>query len=665
MWDGLLFVLVCIGVLLVTGTVWAASEEPDPTAVAHWLAVSEGTPGVSFVYGGKSSAELLPSWSIERAQRDIDESRKECTVQATDPATGLAVRTDGVVYHDFPVVEWTVHFKNTGPSDTPIIESIQVIDAVFTREGEFVLHHIKGDNCTPDSYEPLVTPLPASAEVSLANTGGRPTQIGFPYYNIASAGGGLIVVLGWPGQWNMQFTRDEGQGLRVRGGQERTHFVLHPGEEVRGPRVVVLEYEGDWIHGQNLWRAWMRAHNMPKPGGKPLEPMASLCNGNYYPGIMTNAAQEIAFIQQHLDAGVPFTFWWEDAGWYPCDGVTWPKTGTWEIDAGRFPKGIREVSDYARERGVKTIVWFEPERVHPDTWLTENHPEWILGGKDGGLLHLGHPEALEWVTGHVGRMIEEQGIDVYRQDFNMDPLGYWRANDTEDRQGITEIRHVEGYLAYWDALLARFPNLFIDSCASGGRRNDIETLRRAVPLLRSDWYAGAAGQQCHTYGLSLWVPFQGTGFIYQKGDMKDEYWGRSMMVAEYTFGPGPGGIEGEDLSLVKRMVEEAREIAGYTLGDFHPLTPYTLAEDQWMAWQFDRPDLAGGVVQVFRREKSAYESARFPLRGLDRDARYTIRDFDRPDTFEMTGAELTDGGLAVILPGCPKAAILVYTRCRE
>jgi hypothetical protein len=56
-----------------------------------------------------------------------------------------------------------------------------------------------------------------------------------------------------------------------------------------------------------------------------------------------------------------------------------------------------------------------------------------------------------------------------------------------DRQGMTDNLHVQGYLAYWDALRRRRPNLVIDSCASGGRRNDLETMRRAVPLHPTDY----------------------------------------------------------------------------------------------------------------------------------------------------------------------------------
>ena len=64
------------------------------------------------------------------------------------------------------------------------------------------------------------------------------------------------------------------------------------------------------------------------------------------------------------------------------------------------------------------------------------------------MLNLGNQDARNWLTDHVDQLITDKGIDLYRQDFNIDPLGYWRANDAPDRQGITEIRHVEGYLAY-------------------------------------------------------------------------------------------------------------------------------------------------------------------------------------------------------------------------
>ncbi|MBN2311436.1 MAG: NPCBM/NEW2 domain-containing protein, partial [Candidatus Hydrogenedentes bacterium] len=621
-------------------------------------------PFFSFTYGGRPSGEFLADWPLERASSAIEDARhgarRALTLAWRDAATGLAVRCAGIAYTDYPVVEWTLYFKNEGASDTPVIADIQAIDTAFHRggEAEFILRGIRGDDCTAHSYAPYEEALPPNARKRIANTGGRPTQEAFPYFNIGRGGDGLIYVLSWAGQWATGFERDDADGLRIYGGQELTHFVLHPGEEVRSPLVVLMFYQGSPMRAQNLWRRWMLAHNTPQPAGEPLETMRSLCTGNYYPGLMTEAVQERAFLQRHLDEGIRFDCWWQDAGWYPCDGVGWPKVGTWDVDPGRFPKGLRELSDLMHANGKAVMVWFEPERVHPGTWITETHPEWVFGGQGGGLLKLGEPACREWLTDHIDGLMTAQGIDYYRQDFNMDPLPFWRGNDTPDRQGITEIRHVEGYFAYWDELLRRHPGMLIDSCASGGRRNDLETLRRAVPLLRSDWYHGPAGQQALTYGLAQWIPYHGTGFIYPK----DTYWIRSSFTPENSFGPDTAGVVHVDFALIRKLIDEHIAISPYLLGDFYPMTPYSLAEDQWMAWQFHRADLRGGVVQVFRRPDSIYESARLRLQGLESGATYAVQDVDEAAPREATGAELMEHGLVVAAPEAPLALTIAYRR---
>jgi len=109
----------------------------------------------------------------------------------------------------------------------------------------------------------------------------------------------------------------------------------------------------------------------------------------------------------------------------------------------------------------------------------------------------------------LSNRIREFGMDVYRNDFNIDPLDFWRSADAPDRQGITEIRYVEGHYALWDELRARHPGLWIDNCASGGRRIDLETLMRSVPLWRSDTGCApghADWDQVQTIGLNQYLP---------------------------------------------------------------------------------------------------------------------------------------------------------------
>lgn len=616
-------------------------------------------PFISFVYGGRPSSEFLPEWKLDRSSRKLDENRTEYTVSYTDPGTGLEARCVGVAYTDYPNVEWTLYFKNTGKNDTPIIEQIQAIDTVFDRDAaaEFVLNYHKGDDCTADSFEPHEEKLAPKAEKRIANTGGRPTQIGFPYFNLCAGQEGVIVVLSWAGQWATTFTRDEGIRLALRAGQERTHFKLLPGEEVRQPMAVLQFWKGDRLHAQNVWRAWMLAHNVPRPGGHlPPVPELAACSSHQF-GEMIHATHDnqVYFVDRYLEHGLKLDYWWMDAGWY-WNKTGWPNTGTWEVDTNRFPGGLRAISDHAHEKGVSTIVWFEPERVTAGTWLTENHPEWIFGGKDGGLLNLGNPEALEWLTNHINKTLTEQGIDLYRQDYNIDPLGFWRKNDTEDRQGITEIRYIEGYFKYWDGLLREHPNMLIDSCASGGRRNDLETLRRAVPLLRSDYIMEPIGNQCHTWSLAQWFPFYGTG-----SSKTDSYMIRSTLCPHYT-ACWDQRDDAIDWANIKRIMDQWKAFAPMYYGDYYPLTGHSLRNDQWIGWQFNRPDKGDGMVQVFRREDCIYEAARLPLQGLDMEKTYVVTDLDKPETpLVLAGKELAQKGLPVTIERKPGEGFFTYT----
>lgn len=622
----------------------------------------------SFFYDGRCSDDFLSSWKFQEQQISIGSDKTIRARTYTDPQTSLVVRCTIVEYARYPTVEWTISFANSSDHDTPILAEILPLDTRIEggAEGEFLLHHFVGSPCQANDYEPLETPLGPKAEMHITTQGGRPTNSDLPYFNIETGkDSGVIAVVGWAGQWVAHFARDEGRGLRIAGGQEATSFRLRPGEKVRSPLAVLQFYQRDWVSSQNVWRSWMMDHNVPRRDGKVLQPFIYICTGNYYPGLMTDAATELQFLQGFLDQKIPFDYWNQDAGWYPCDGIGWPKVGTWEVDRKRWPKGLREATDFLHAHGRKAITWFEPERVAAGTWLAENHPEWIIGGAGGGLLKIGEPECRKWITDRVDKVLTEEGIDFYRQDFNIDPLYYWRGNDAEDRQGITEIRHIEGYFAYWDELVRRHPALWIDSCASGGRRNDLETLRRAVPILRSDYVGDPyqpefdpLTQQNHIYGISFWMPYHGSGF-----GAIDPYVARSLMGPIFGIGCDTR-IKDLDYALLRKLCAQYRQISACYLGDYYPLTPYDKTPAVWSARQFDRPDSGDGIVQAFRRKDCPEESQVFKLRGLDPQVTYAMEDMDTGKIEQRTGRQWRDEGLRVTSANRPAAVLFRYQRAR-
>ena len=358
-------------------------------------------PPFSFVFDGRPSSELLKNWKLERVVRELPATesargRTEQTLTWTDPSSGLQLRCVTIGYHDFPTVEWMVYFKNTGTNATPILENIQALDIEVDRSssGEFLLHHNVGSPASGADYGPLETPLGPRTTKRIGGAGGRPTNTDWSYFNLEWAGRGLILAVGWPGQWSAEFARDAERSLHLRAGQELTHFKLLPGEEVRGPLMVLQFWRGDWIRAQNLWRRWMMAYSMPRPGGHLPQPQLLASSSRQYDEmIKANETNQVMFINRYLEEGIKLDYWWMDAGWYTHHGGGWPRVGSWEVDTNRFPRGLRAVSDHAHQHGIKILVWFEPERVAADTWLSRNHPEWILGGAKGGLLNLGNDDA--------------------------------------------------------------------------------------------------------------------------------------------------------------------------------------------------------------------------------------------------------------------------------
>lgn len=624
-----------------------------------------------FTYGGRSSADLLPTWPSQTTERNLDRGRRQIDTVWTDPISSLQVRRIAVTYTDFPAVEWTVYLTNTGTSDTPLIESVWGADFTFpaTPDTLLTLHSLSGDYYSAEGYEPFSRDLTAGSTQTFAPDGGRPSNRAFPYFNLALPDGGAFLAVGWPGQWEACFTRNDDGNLRVTAGQQITRLVLRPGEIVRAPLIALLRWEGeDLLAAQNQWRRWMLTHNLPRNADGELLPPILLGNTSLEFNEMTGATEENQkyFIQRYLDEGIGIDYWWMDAGWYPCGGEWW-RTGTWEPDTARFPDGLRAISDFAHERAVSTLVWFEPERVMPDTWLAREHPEWLLllpgtseADATSRLLNLGDPAARQWLTDHVDGLLTEQGLDLYRQDFNFEPLEYWRGNDAPDRQGMTENLHVQGYLAYWDELRRRHPQLTIDSCASGGRRNDLETMRRAVPLHPTDYdYTHLAVKQAFHQTLWQWLPYFGSNTM--PIDTVDTYAVRS--------GHGPALVLGYDLrrddldlDLLRQRVAEWRELSPLYLGDFYPLTPNTRDEHTWIAWQFHSPQQHTGMVQAFRRSESPYETARLKLHGLDPKSLYAITNRDTGFTETVSGHELMNEGLALTLTSLPAAGLLTYCR---
>lgn len=636
----------------------------EMAVVAKDLGLSTAIP-FSFVYGGKASAELLPKWRRSLARLPAKPGREAHAVTWADPETGLEVTAEVTLFDAFPAVETLLRFRNGGKSDSPLLERILPLDLGIgvPEKGEVILHHAHGSTCTATDFLPVDQPLPLKGTIELAPVGGRSSNGRLPFFNLEWPGGGIVGAIGWSGQWVLRATRDERGGVALQAGQQTTRLKLLPGESIRTPRILLLLWEGaDRFAGHNAFRRLLMAHYLPRINGELVTPPITQNTWFVFSeGNKVTAANQLECIAAMAPLGVEV--YWLDAGWFEGG---WPSgVGSWVPKADAFPRGLKPLSDAAHRLGMKFIVWFEPERVNPNSRIAKEHPEFVLR-KDGGdgLFNLGNAEARKWLADLLSKCITEGGIDIYRNDFNIDPLPFWQKADAPDRQGITEIRYVEGHLELWDELIRRHPGLWIDTCASGGRRIDLETLTRSVPLWRSD--TQCCGKPMPTWdqvqmaGLSLYVPFH-TGGVWAF----DPYNWRSIATTGANLCPDARAKD-FPTELAKAAIAEAKALRPFYQGDFYPLLPITLDESHWIGWQLHRPDLGAGFAVFFRRASSPYSAVEVALRGIEADAKYELTyypGYEPKEKRTFIGAELTK--LIVTIPSAPASLLIRYEKRGE
>jgi alpha-galactosidase len=698
-------ILVFAGVAAFSTHAWAGKDDPvmsqatrttlsapqisgaEAWVKKHMLGPPSQLP-FSFVYDGKPSGDLLPLWSKKATTKRLDKARAARTVTCVDPKTGLELRCVAIAYRDFPAVEWVLYFKNTSMSDTPILEDVQALDTLLTRAapGDFTVHHIRGSDSAYTDFSPITDTIPATSDLVLQSHGG-PTSMGapsgspsveaMPMFDVEYEQQGVIAALGWSGPWIATFQRDGDRAARVRARMDATHLYLHPGEEIRSPRVLLLFWQGDRDNAHNLWRRLILTHYSPRSGGKPFTGLLADAN---WSNIM-DADHHIQQLNWWGDHDIPMECYWMDAAWTDMSKGWFAHQSRQDPNPALFPQGMRPIADAAHKRGMKYLLWFVPHSLNPDVGIGKEHPEFLgtpyvdkptYGDQEFYTVDHGNPKINAFMVDYFSKIIRDFGVDIFRQD----GTACWPTDTGPDRLGISQIRYTEGFYAFWDGLLKRNPGLMIDNCATGARRVELETMKRSVALWRSDSQATSSfdplSNQAFSQGLFPWVPLFGAPVPLSQ---LSPYSFRSAYCPALLIGWPDEGLppstwitdvakrwEIVDMDLLRRLVNEYRKVRPYTLGDYYALTPHSLDTTVWAGWQFDRPDLGEGMVQVFRRQDCDQESIRVQPRGLNADASYVLTDLDSAGTTEASGRDLMDNGLTITIKERPGSALVTYKK---
>ncbi len=620
-------------------------------------------PAYDFSVDGVRLACSLDQWTFSAGEESeegaVRRGGKTALITLTNASAGLTAEVEATWYEKNATGEWTVRIRNTGSSNSGVISDFYALRAALPVAGADLYasrgSHNDAADFTMMKARQLVSPLRIACE------DGRSTGEYLPYFNLCGPTGGAVLGVGWTGLWAATFQQLWGGKTRAEIRQKALAAYLEPEEEVRSPLVSLCFYGGsNPIKGFNLFRDWVKGSVYPENAPRVQTNMDILFVSS------TRTAAEIFYdleniAKEKLSAVDNF---WMDAGWYAGCTDDWADgVGNWKTGADRFPEGIKAISDYGKAHDdTGLVLWYEPERLTNKSYLYSvgsAHDRWLvdLAPEDDFnervMWNLAEPEARDFLTRYISDSLTENGVTVYRQDFNYSPADYWAWADKHyygRRQGIAENHYITNLYAYLDTLLAGHPGLAMDNCASGGMRLDLEMTRRSVPMWRSDYNCDQTrpdllmATQAHTYGLSFWLPVSGT-FI----NFDSEYGLRSSIMPILQV---PMATPMEVLTAYARERADQQK-------SFFPVACGGTDETAVTAMQYG--DEASGCLLYYHHAKAKAGETALPFSGLTPDARYTVWSLDAPErTVTLTGAALLRGEYAIALPQGEKALVIRY-----
>jgi alpha-galactosidase len=418
------FVLLIPFMLMLSSSSLASGSTASPEEINladqwinQYLVENGGTPRpFSFLCDGTPSNQLLAGWSVSASKETPGHESTRRVLVLDDSKTGLRCTYTAISYQAHAAVEVLLQITNTGSQESPLLENILPLDCpIGLPAWPCTLHHMLGDWNSERTFMPVADKLEPKGNESLtiAPTGGRSSDEQMPFFNLQYPGGGVVVAIGWAGQWETSFQCDPDQKIRIKAGMQHTRLRLHPGESIRTPRILLQFWQGDNdLRAYNLFRQWMLAHNLPRRKGELV--LAPIC------GSVAETAPDCSYEEPHIRVMKPLSergveVFWSDMDpqqWYPIgfpDG-----TGTWEPDPAKYPHGLRPIGEAAHAAGLEYLLWFEPERAAPGTRIEQLHPEWLTKRNSQSLFRLDLPEARAWLTDYNDVQISEADLSWLR-----------------------------------------------------------------------------------------------------------------------------------------------------------------------------------------------------------------------------------------------------------
>ena len=496
-----------------------------------------------------------------------------------------------------------------------------------------------------------------------SNLSGRSSDENLPIW-VAQVddSGGIWYGPEWSGSWEMAIECED-RGIHMSLLLPTMDFMMVQGEEIALPSFLLGEYNGDIWDGSNSLRYAIREKLTPKiERGETIDPPVVFQGLD---GMEIYQDEDYLVRESRLAAEIGIENFVFDAGWnhglYQLDlnladkqGFTrlnpWPKyLGQWTPSKERFPSGMDAFSRHVKSLGMRFGIWTEPRvaegtpdyKDYHDILLKPGHRfnetvsnEFEAVVRNSYLVDLGKKRGEDYYVGIIERFVEEYGANWLWFDYNTDPRPtYWEDIEEPNRKGLCELSFYKGLYSFFDRIHEKYPQLWIESCASGGRIMDLGVLRRC----HSIWVSDFSAYECignptdmdisrnMRSGLNKFIPaayIQNAIFIPKAVRESETPYALYNYLCHFAgalqYGQGLLDWKESDVKMATYVTSKYKSYRRYLEKDFYQLVSIPENKKGWDGWQFDERESDSGILVLFRMEECEDETFTLNIRGLNK-----------------------------------------------
>ncbi|SDD82832.1 alpha-galactosidase [Pricia antarctica] len=627
------------------------------------------TPAIEVIFeDGTRDLDLI----FSKAEIREDDGVQVLRIDLKDTYYPLLVSSYYKVLPEYDIIERWTELKNIGKKDIRIEKALSA--SLWLPENDYELTHFSGIWGT--EFQPNTTLLTQGKKIVgsrnfksygsplfLVNKQGKATEFdGEVWYG----------QIHYSGNWSLIFDKQPRGEQQILGGINfwDTEWTLRPDTTFKTP-VFSFGYtdRGKGAVSRN-YGAYVRDRILPKSHRHKIRPI--LYNSWYATEFDVNEKQQLALATVAKKIGVE-TFVIDD-GWFKGRVNDKAGLGDWTVDRNKFPNGLNPLIKKINAMGMDFGIWVEPEMVNPDSDLYREHPDWVMHfenrtrttGRNQLMLNLAREDVYEYLYEALHNLLNDHNITYLKWDMNktLTEPG-WPEADLSVQHEV-RILYIENLYRLIDSLRRDFPELWIETCSSGGGRADLEIFKRTDVAWASDNIDPADRvmiQYAYLNAFPANTMVSWTGHQERHGITYD---------LDFHFDVSMSGVLGVGNDITKWTPAEidlaSKKITLYKAirntvqqGDLYRLaSPF---ESNTSVLQYVGKDRSETVLFYYELEERLKGSTSFPhknqivrLKGLKKDAVYTLEDTGK----KYSGSDLMEQGIAFPLNKGYSSAILRF-----